>query len=78
MKFLFSPSTNGFYCSEINGENIPIDSVEVSEEIHAELMEGQSIGKQIVPNENGFPILIEVLSQVETTEQAPMVLVQQP
>lgn len=54
----YSPTTNGFYTLEIHGSNIPADSVEITAEQYAALLQGQSEGKQIVPDENGFPILI--------------------
>jgi hypothetical protein len=54
----YSPSTKGFYTTEIHGPNIPEDAVEITAERHAELLAGQSEGKQIVPDENGNPVLI--------------------
>lgn len=53
----FSASTGGFYCREIHGDNMPGDVVEITEDQHAELLEGQSGGKVIVADENGFPVL---------------------
>lgn len=44
---------NGFYLEP--QEN----ALEISEELHIKLIEGQSQGKQIMPNEEGFPILTE-------------------
>lgn len=55
----YSPSTKGFYIEDIHGSNIPQDCVEITVEKHLELMNGQSEGKEIVPDENGFPILKE-------------------
>ena len=53
----YSASTNGFYTTEIHGDNIPGDAVEITETEHAALLEGQSQGKVIVADENGRPIL---------------------
>lgn len=53
----YSKSTNGFYTREIHGDNIPADAVEITEAEHAALIEGQSMGKRIVTDENGRPIL---------------------
>jgi len=53
----YSKSTGGFYASEIHGDNIPADAVEITEAEHAALLEGQSQGKRIVADENGRPIL---------------------
>lgn len=54
----YSKSTLGFYDPEINTV-IPEDVVEISKEEHQALIDGQSLGKQIVPNEEGFPVLID-------------------
>ena len=53
----YSKATNGFYTLEIHGDNIPADAVEITEAEHAALIEGQSLGKRIVADENGRPIL---------------------
>jgi hypothetical protein len=54
----YSKTTKGFYCTEIHGTNIPSDCVEISVETHQALLNEQSEGKQIVPDENGYPITI--------------------
>lgn len=36
---------------------IPADAVKITIEEHADLLAGQARGKQIVPNESGFPVL---------------------
>lgn len=53
----YSKSTGGFYTREIHGDNIPADAVEITEAEHAALLEGQSMGKVIVADESGRPIL---------------------
>lgn len=53
----YSAKTGGFYASEIHGDNIPIDAVEITAERHAALIEGQSQGKRIVADASGFPVL---------------------
>ena len=55
----YSKSTGGFYSREIHGDNIPTDAVEITTEQHAALLEGQSQGKIISADENGYPILID-------------------
>ena len=55
----YSKTTNGFYDKEIHGDKIPKDAVEISADEHAMLMRGQSDGKTIVPNGNGFPVLVD-------------------
>lgn len=55
--FLYSATTGGFYDREIHGDNIPADAVEITAEEHVTLLNGQSSGKRIVADENGFPVL---------------------
>ncbi len=55
----FSASTGGFYSREIHGDNMPADVVEITAEEHAALLEGQSQGKLIDFDENGYPILAD-------------------
>lgn len=54
----YSKTTKGFYCEEIHGTNIPSDCVQITKEQHTNLLNEQSQGKQIVPDEKGFPIAI--------------------
>lgn len=56
---LYSKNTNGFYSRDIHGDNIPEDAVEITTEQHAALLDGQSQGKIISADENGYPILID-------------------
>ena len=53
----YSKTTGGFYIREVHGDNIPADAVEITEAEHAALIEGQSLGKRIVADANGRPIL---------------------
>lgn len=53
----FSKLTNGFYDAEIHKNNMPSDAVEISDEDHARLLGGQSEGKMIAADDNGYPIL---------------------
>lgn len=55
----YSKSTGGFYDTAIHGDNIPEDAVEISTEEHSALINGQSQGKRIVADENGFPMLVD-------------------
>lgn len=54
----YSASTKGFYLPEIHGEKIPDDAVDITDERYVELLEGQCSGKEIVPDENGEPVLM--------------------
>ena len=53
----YAKSTGGFYDTAIHGDNIPADAVEITAEEHQALLEGQSQGKLIVADENGYPTL---------------------
>lgn len=59
MKF-FSASTMSFYDDAIN-VSIPADATEISDELHAEIFEGQRNGKIIIVGDNGLPALSEQL-----------------
>ncbi len=63
----YSPSTLGFYLPSINS-TVPDDAVEVSISDYKSLMKGQSQGKRITPNDEGYPTLSEVV--VSDSEQA--------
>lgn len=53
----YSKTTGGFYDPAIHGENIPPDVQRITREEHAALMQGQSEGKRIVADANGYPVL---------------------
>lgn len=55
----YSKTTGGFYDIKIHGDNIPADAVEITNEQHAALLEGQSQGKRIQADENGYPFLAD-------------------
>ncbi len=55
----YAKSTGGFYSREIHGDNIPADAVNINSAQHAALIDGQSIGKRIVSDANGYPILVD-------------------
>ncbi|MCI0996051.1 phage tail assembly chaperone [Pseudomonas corrugata] len=60
MTLYSSKTTGGFYDDSIHSaEQIPLDSIEITPKLHAELHEGQSMGKRISSNEDGYPILVD-------------------
>lgn len=63
----YAKSTSGFYIREIHGDNIPDDAVEITQQKHTALLQGQSEGKVITADENGCPVLID--PPQSTTEQ---------
>lgn len=56
MSKLFSPSTMGFYDSEISTA-IPLDAFEITDDLHAHLIAGPSQGLQLALK-NGEPYLV--------------------
>lgn len=64
----FDALTCGFYFQEIHGENIPSDAVEITPEQHAALLQGQSEGKVITTDENGYPVLSDPIITQEDLE----------
>jgi hypothetical protein len=78
----YSKTTGGFYCVEINGDNIPLDAVEISNDDHKRLLDGQSIGKMIASDVNGTPILIdppvEITQSVDPVQKLKMFLISNP
>lgn len=55
----YSKASGGFYRLDIHGEMMPGDVVEITDERHAELMDGQAAGKRITADANGYPVLTE-------------------
>lgn len=55
----YAKQTNGFYTRELHGDNIPAGAIEITPEQHAALLQGQSEGKLIAADENGYPILVD-------------------
>lgn len=56
---IFFSENNGFFDSEIHGDSIPADAVEISDEMYFSLMNGQCSGKIISCDKNGKPCLID-------------------
>ena len=55
----FSASTQGFYESAIHGANIPADAVVIGRDEHNALIAGQALGRMIVADERGHPVLAD-------------------
>lgn len=64
----YSKSTGGFYTPEIHGEDMPPDVVEITDEDHAALLDGQNKGQVIAADKKGFPVL--VAAPAPTAQQA--------
>lgn len=59
MTIYYSSNPRGFYDDRLHGENIPEGAKEITSERHQELLEGQSQGKIIREDADGYPVLIE-------------------
>lgn len=57
MTKFYSASTNGFYSEEMNGDTIPEDAIEITDEEWGALLDGQSKGKLISSDKKGRPVL---------------------
>lgn len=53
-----SKTTGSFYDASIN-TSMPADVVEISADLHAELLAGQSEGKVIAWGDDGYPVLVD-------------------
>lgn len=67
MTIFYSANAGGFYDSEIHGNAIPADAVEISEDQHKGLLAGQASGMRIVAGVGGVPALAD--PPPPTTEQ---------
>lgn len=54
---MYSPSMNAFYIHSIGA--VPPGCIEISDETHAALLQAQTNGKVIQPDENGYPIAVD-------------------
>jgi len=59
MGIKYSASTGGFYAAAIHGNAIPDDAKDITDAQHAALLEGQSQGKTISADANGYPVLTD-------------------
>lgn len=67
MALYFSATTLGFYDGDIHTPaQIPVDAVEITEDLHRSLLEANSAGKQIAADPAGRPIAVDqVISEAE-------------
>lgn len=60
MTKFYSKSTGGFYVDDIHAEDqVPADAVEISDELHAALLNAQSQGQVITMGSAGQPIAVD-------------------
>ena len=70
MSIFYSKSTGGFYNQDLHADhipgcNIPDDAIEITDEYHIELFEGQANGLQIITDKKGYPVLSEPVRSLE-------------
>jgi hypothetical protein len=58
-QYYYAKSTGGFYASDINGDHIPSDAVEITADEHSTLLAGQSAGKLMTADKSGHPVLTD-------------------
>ncbi len=63
----YSRGTNGFYSTEIHGNDIPADAVEITADEHTALLNAQSVGKIIRHDTDGRPVATD--APPPTTDQ---------
>ncbi|WP_413703435.1 phage tail assembly chaperone [Pseudomonas sp. Pseusp16] len=59
MTIYYSSTPRGFYFDHMHGDNIPEGAKEITSELHQTLIDGQSQGKIIREDADGYPVLIE-------------------
>lgn len=60
MAIFYSGSTGGFYPESVfQRDRMPTDAVEITDDEHSALLDGQSSGKEIKPDSNGRPYLAD-------------------
>lgn len=65
MKLFYSAGTGGFYSSQISGNDVPSDAVEITSEEHVELLSGLRQGRLIHLDAEGRPVLGDIPVPVE-------------
>jgi len=68
MTMYYASSTGGFYTPDIN-PIIPDDAVEITDEYYQELLAGQSDGKCITADAEGYPVLTDPVIVPPTAEE---------
>lgn len=54
-QLFYSPSRRGFFSRRHHGRHVPRDRVPITEARHAELLEAQAAGSEIIPGADGAP-----------------------
>jgi hypothetical protein len=57
--YFYSAQTEGWYRTDIHGDEIPADAVAVSDERYSELCAGVSANKMLAMGEDGLPMLMD-------------------
>ena len=70
MTIFYSASKRGFFTTDIHGDNIPKDAVEVTEEQHQELLNAQGVDSDIEPDMNGNPVAVKRKAVPDTSPAA--------
>ena len=69
MGYFYSDQEKGFYLSQIHGDEIPQDSVEISGELYEELLLGTQSGFIIIKSDNNELSLIDPVDLLSNEEK---------
>lgn len=58
-KYYYAKSAKGFFISDLYLGVIPTDAVELTAEHYESLFQGQTNGKLITENDEGYPVLVD-------------------
>lgn len=75
MTIYYSAKANTFFDDRVHN-NLPDDAVEITEQVHSDLLAAQSAGKSISSNSNGNPIAIDRAVSVEQKKSVLITSVQ--
>lgn len=53
----YSAKNNGFYSTEVSGDNLPDDATEITQDEWLSLLQGQAEGQMITSDKKGNPVL---------------------
>jgi hypothetical protein len=69
MAHFFSASTKGFYHAQVHGSAMPPDAVEISDELHQQILHKQGNGKVIQADAKGMPVAVPFVPSPEQVKR---------
>lgn len=68
--YYYSKATGGFYCNEIHGQNIPIDSISISDTEYTDFYNALNSGKGIDFDANGGLCIVDVFRDITSDDNS--------